>query len=607
MPGSIVMPSSKPSPASVCRASSRSRRFAAAAFGRPTPRSVAPEEHVHRHWHHIEAIIDKSSLTARQKDLAKRIFLKLGEAEASVHGVDLAKIHFHEVGAVDSIVDIVGSAVGLDLLGVDRFEASPVPTGRGWVKAAHGRMPLPAPATAELLRGVPLAESMVEGEMTTPTGAAILTTVVERFASLPALTIESIGLGAGTREMPGQANILRLFVGTVDLPAASDRVWVLETNLDDLPGEIVGYTMTKLMEAGALDAFVTPIQMKKNRPGVMVSVLCDETKIPALEDLLFRETATLGIRRYPVSRHKLKRQAVEIVDRRSGRSRGSSAGSESGRRRSVPSTTIASASPLRFASAPRRLRRGPCCVPAPQPGARREASSGRSRSTKKGRACMTRVVRRGVPGPHRFGNNGNCSTPIRAAGIQGGTLSMTPETWTLILTAAAFLLLGIALSPLAWVASCTGGPASTRRSSGAGGRLSIAFALEARIEQIETISQDHADIEKRPAISMVPHGPHRPRAVHAQPERADKAGAESMPAPTLIAVPSLAAPPSEREASINGISERYAAIWSLADSGASTDVIARATGQPIGQIDLILGLRRQIDTSRTKVPHEPPT
>jgi uncharacterized protein (TIGR00299 family) protein len=273
---------------------------------------VTPHEHAHRHWHHIEAIIDKGRLTERQKDLAKRVFLKLGEAEARVHGVDLSKIHFHEVGAVDSIVDIVGSCVGLDLLGVDRFEASPVPPGRGWIKAAHGRMPLPAPATAELLRGVPLAESMVDGEMTTPTGAAILTTVVERFTSFPAMTIESIGLGAGTREVHEQANIVRLFVGTVDLPPSSDRVWVLETNLDDLPGEVVGYTMTRLMDAGALDAFVTPIQMKKNRPGVMLSILCDEPRIPALEEILFRETTTLGIRRYPVSRHKLKRQAMEV-------------------------------------------------------------------------------------------------------------------------------------------------------------------------------------------------------------------------------------------------------------------------------------------------------
>ncbi len=275
-------------------------------------RVVTPEENAHRHWHHIEAIIDKGSLTARQKDLATRIFMRLGEAEARAHGVDLSKIHFHEVGAVDSIIDIVGSAVGLDLLGVDRYEASAIPPGRGWIKAAHGRMALPAPATAEILKGVPLAESPIEMEMTTPTGAAIVTTVAERFGPLPALTVESIGLGAGTRETADQANILRLFVGTVELPASSDRVWMLETNLDDLPGEVVGYTTLKLMEAGALDAFVTPIQMKKNRPGVMVSVLCDDARITAMEEILFRETTSLGVRRYPVSRHKLKRRNVEI-------------------------------------------------------------------------------------------------------------------------------------------------------------------------------------------------------------------------------------------------------------------------------------------------------
>ena len=219
MPAWIAGRSRRPSPASGLPCELTFETVRRGGFRATYAKVVAPHEHVHRHWHHIEAIIDKSILTPRQKDLAKRIFLKLGEAEARVHGVDLSKIHFHEVGAVDSIVDIVGSSVGLDLLGVDRFEASPVPPGRGWVKAAHGRMPLPAPATAELLRGVPLAESMVEGELTTPTGAAILTTVVERFTSFPPLTIESIGLGAGTREWPEQANIVRLFVGTVDLPA----------------------------------------------------------------------------------------------------------------------------------------------------------------------------------------------------------------------------------------------------------------------------------------------------------------------------------------------------------------------------------------------------
>jgi uncharacterized protein (TIGR00299 family) protein len=278
-------------------------------------RVEAAPEHAHRHMQHIEALIDRGSLTPRQKDLARRIFTRLGEAEAAVHGTELKKIHFHEVGAVDSIVDIVGAAVGLDLLGVERFEASPVPPGRGWVKAAHGKMPLPAPGTAELLKGVPLASSDVEMELTTPTGAAIVTTVCERFGPLPAMTVESIGLGAGTRDLPGQANTLRLFVGTMTLPADGDRVWMLETNLDDLPGEVVGYTTTQLLAAGALDAFVTPVQMKKNRPGVIVSVLCDEARIPEMEEILFRETTTLGVRRYPVSRHKLRRQATEVATR----------------------------------------------------------------------------------------------------------------------------------------------------------------------------------------------------------------------------------------------------------------------------------------------------
>ncbi len=189
-------------------------------------------------------------MTPRQKELAIRIFTRLGEAEARVHGSELSKVHFHEVGAVDSIIDIVGAAVGLDLLGVDRFEASPIPPGNGWVRCDHGKVPLPAPATAELLKGVPLADSEVKMELTTPTGAAIVTTVAERFGTLPALTVSAIGLGAGTRELPGQANVLRLFVGDAPLPADGDRVWVLETNLDDLPGEVVAYTTALLMSAG---------------------------------------------------------------------------------------------------------------------------------------------------------------------------------------------------------------------------------------------------------------------------------------------------------------------------------------------------------------------
>ena len=164
---------------------------------------VAQPEHAHRHLHHIEAMIDKASITPKQADLAKRIFQKIGVAEAEAHGIDIKKVHFHEVGAVDSIVDIVGAAVGLDLLGVDRFEASAVPPGRGSVKAAHGRMPLPAPATATLLKGIPLAESTGDFEQTTPTGAAILATVCEAFGPVPPMTIETIGLGAARRTLSG--------------------------------------------------------------------------------------------------------------------------------------------------------------------------------------------------------------------------------------------------------------------------------------------------------------------------------------------------------------------------------------------------------------------
>jgi uncharacterized protein (TIGR00299 family) protein len=273
---------------------------------------IAPPEHAHRHLHHIEAMIDKADLPPRQVELAKRIFRKLGDAEAKAHGIEVKKVHFHEVGAVDSIVDIVGAAVGLDLLGVDRIESSPIPPGRGSVRAEHGRMPVPTPATAELLKGIPLADSTADFEQTTPTGAAIVATVAESFGPLPSMTVDAIGLGAGTADPPGVANILRLFVGRAAVPAGSDRVWVLETNLDDLPGEVVGHATNLLMAGGALDAFVTPILMKKNRPGVMVTVLCDEPSIPAMEEILFRETTTLGVRRYPVGRHKLSRRAASV-------------------------------------------------------------------------------------------------------------------------------------------------------------------------------------------------------------------------------------------------------------------------------------------------------
>jgi uncharacterized protein (TIGR00299 family) protein len=273
----------------------------------------APDEHKHRHLHHVEEILNRGSLTPRQRELALRIFRRVAEAEAAVHGVPIEKVHFHEVGALDSIADIAGAAVALDLLGAERFTSRPVPTGRGMVRCAHGMMPVPAPGTVELLKGVPLAPSPIEAELTTPTGAAILTAVVQEWTETPSMTVERIGHGAGTRDFPEQPNILRVLVGTAS-PAReggvydTDQVWVLETNLDDVPAEVIGYCYDLLFAAGALDVFTVPIFMKKNRPGVLLSVLCPESALTAVEEVLFRETTTLGVRRYPATRHKLHRK-----------------------------------------------------------------------------------------------------------------------------------------------------------------------------------------------------------------------------------------------------------------------------------------------------------
>jgi pyridinium-3,5-bisthiocarboxylic acid mononucleotide nickel chelatase len=274
-------------------------------------------EHAHRHLSHILKLIACSMLSDRQKEFAERIFRRLAEAEAKVHGVGVDEVHFHEVGAADSIADIVGTAVGFDLLGIERLVASPVATGSGKVRIAHGLCSVPAPATAELLRGIPLAESTVEAELTTPTGAAILAALADSFGSLPPMIIDRIGCGAGQRDLDQQPNILRLMIGDsteklASTASAEDRVWVLETNLDDLSGEMIGYCTNRLWDAGALDVFTTAIQMKKNRPGVTLSVLCPEENIEPIEAILFEETTTLGIRRWPASRHILARQSHSV-------------------------------------------------------------------------------------------------------------------------------------------------------------------------------------------------------------------------------------------------------------------------------------------------------
>ncbi|MDY3560818.1 nickel pincer cofactor biosynthesis protein LarC [Gemmata sp. JC673] len=277
---------------------------------------TAADQEDYRFLPDVEAILAKGDLTEKQRGLAAAIFRKVAVAEATAHGMPLERVHFHEVGALDSIADIVGAAVGLDLLGVEKFTSSPVPTGSGTVKCAHGIMPVPTPGTAELLKGVPLAPSVIKTELTTPTGAAILTAVVSEFTAAPVLTIERIGHGSGTKDFIEQPNLLRLLVGTAapaPRPAEeTDTVAVLETNLDDISPEMIGFAIERLFEAGALDVFAVPVQMKKQRPGVLLSVICDPVHVAAFEEILFRETGTFGVRRTSATRAKLRREAVSV-------------------------------------------------------------------------------------------------------------------------------------------------------------------------------------------------------------------------------------------------------------------------------------------------------
>lgn len=269
-------------------------------------------EHAHRHLHHIDKMIDESSITERQKELAKKIFLNLATAEAKVHGSTLEKVHFHEVGAIDSIADIVGGAIAWDLLGIDRLVCSPVPTGKGQIKIAHGWVSVPAPATAELLNGIPIRSNEIEAELTTPTGAAIVSTLADEFGALPDMAIERIGIGAGTRDLDEQANVLRMLVGTTESVLQKDQVVLLETNIDDASPEKVGFCIQQLWEKGALDVYTTPIQMKKNRPGTMISVLCQPETAGDIKEVLFCETGTLGIRHQTIDRTCLPRETHRV-------------------------------------------------------------------------------------------------------------------------------------------------------------------------------------------------------------------------------------------------------------------------------------------------------
>jgi pyridinium-3,5-bisthiocarboxylic acid mononucleotide nickel chelatase len=270
-------------------------------------------EHKHRHLSDILRIINASDLSPGVKELSQRIFTRLAEAEARVHGIAIERVHFHEVGALDAIIDVVGAAICFELLRIERFVCSPLHVGSGTVEMEHGRFPVPPPAVAELLRGAPVYSTELKGEMVTPTGAAIISTVSSEYGPLPPLKLARSGYGAGTRTYDKFPNALRVLIGEAQSNVESgERLWMLETNIDDMPPQYLGHVMERAFALGALDCYFTAIQMKKNRPGVLLSILSDDDRRESLLEMVFAETTTLGIRIYQVHRRALERTVVRV-------------------------------------------------------------------------------------------------------------------------------------------------------------------------------------------------------------------------------------------------------------------------------------------------------
>lgn len=272
------------------------------------------ESHHHRTFRDIKKIIDESSLIPKVKSLSIAIFTVIAEAEGKIHGIKPSEVHFHEIGAMDSIIDIVGAAIAIASLKIDRVTSSAIALGTGWARTMHGTIPIPAPATLEILKGVPTAASTAPFELTTPTGAAIVRTLASSFGPMPAMTIERAGYGAGKKDFKESANLLRAVVGTLSgAPDESlEKLTVLETNIDDMSPQVAGYLLEKLLAAGAVDAFYTPAQMKKGRPGVLLTVLAGSENKKELLDIIFAESTTIGVRAHEVERHCLERKSKKV-------------------------------------------------------------------------------------------------------------------------------------------------------------------------------------------------------------------------------------------------------------------------------------------------------
>ena len=266
-----------------------------------------------RHLRDIVAILAASGLAPAVVTAATRIFTRLAEAEARVHGSTVDAVHFHEVGAIDAIVDVTGAVLGLHLLGVEAVHLSPLPLGGGFVESAHGRIPIPGPGTVELMRGFPVVATGVRTELVTPTGAAILTTLATAAGSMPAMTLERVGYGAGTRDLPGTPNVLRCLVGEAADAGSIETIVQIETTIDDMSPQLYEPLMDRLFEAGALDVFLTPVVMKRSRPGTVLSTLCPPDRVGGLCRVLFEESSTIGVRWTEMSRARLEREMVTIA------------------------------------------------------------------------------------------------------------------------------------------------------------------------------------------------------------------------------------------------------------------------------------------------------
>jgi pyridinium-3,5-bisthiocarboxylic acid mononucleotide nickel chelatase len=272
----------------------------------------AVEAHAHRHLHHILDLIEKSAMSARAKENASAIFRRLGEVEAAVHHIPLERVHFHEVGAADSIADIVGACAALDDLGIEYVLSSPLNLGSGTVETEHGTLPVPAPATAALVAGKPAYGSGPAAELTTPTGAAVATTLAREFGVMPPMTIARIGYGAGSHEFAGRANVLRVLIGEPSGAPEATTVTVIEANIDDLSPQVLAYAAERLFAGGALDVTMQPLEMKKGRPGTLLRVIARPEDREQLARIVFAETSTLGLRMYAAERRVLPRSWVEV-------------------------------------------------------------------------------------------------------------------------------------------------------------------------------------------------------------------------------------------------------------------------------------------------------